>query len=114
MTIQEIATKLILLCEQGQFDKAYKTLFATAAKSIEPDGTIAEGLAAILQKSDAFKAEVEFVACEMGIPQFAGNYFSIAETFYSRIKQTGEQKQMSEIAIYRVANGKIVEERFFY
>ena len=114
MTIQEIATKLIQLCEQGQFDEAYKSLFSKDAKSIEPDGTIAEGLAAILQKSDAFKAEIEFVSCEMGRPQFAGNYFSIAETFHSRIKKTGAKKQMAEIAVYKVADGKIVEERFFY
>lgn len=114
MTTQEVATKLIQLCKQGQFDEAYKTLFAPDAKSIEPDGTIADGLSAILKKSDAFKAEVEFLTCEMGIPQFAGAYFSIAETFHSRIKQTGEKKQMSEIAVYKVADGKIVEERFFY
>jgi len=114
MTIQEIATQLIQLCEKGQFDQAYQTLFADTAKSIEVDGTIADGLAAILKKSEAFKTDVIFAACEMGTPQFAGDYFSLAETFHSIIRQTGEKKQMSEIAVYKVANGKIVEERFFY
>ena len=114
MTIQEIAAQLIQLCEQGDFDEAYKSLFAANAKSIEPDGSIADGLTAILQKSDAFKAEVTFVSCEMGIPQIAGNYFTLKETFHSVIHQTGAKKQMDEIAVYKVAHGKIVEERFFY
>lgn len=114
MTIQAIATQLITLCEKGLFDEAYHTLFADNAKSIEPDGTVADGLTAILQKSEAFKTDVIFAACEMGTPQFAGNYFTIVETFHSTIRQTGEKKQMSEIAVYKVENGKIVEERFFY
>ena len=114
MTIQEIAQQLIQFCEAGQFNEAYKTLFAENATSIEPDGTTAAGLTAILQKSEAFKDDVEFVACEMGTPQFAGNHFSIVETYHSIIRQTGEKKQMSEIAVYKVADGKIVEERFFY
>jgi len=50
----------------------------------------------------------------MGIPQIAGNYFILKETFHSIINQTGEKKQMDEIAVYKVKNGKIVEERFFY
>ena len=114
MTIQEIANQLIKLCESGQFDEAYNSLFAKHAMSVEPDGTIAEGLTAILKKSDAFKADVIFAACEMNTPQIAGDYFTILETFHSVIRQTGEKKQMREIAVYKVANSQIVEERFFY
>ena len=114
MTIQEIATQLIQLCEAGKFDETYQQLFATDAKSIEPDGSTAAGLTAILQKGEAFKTDVEFVACKMGTPQFAGNYFTLKEAFYSIIRKTGEKKLMEEIAVYKVDNGKIVEERFFY
>jgi len=114
MTIQDIATKLTAYCSAGKFNEAYNTLFAQHAKSIEPDGTIADGLTAILKKSDFFVATVQFVACEVGEAQIAGNYFSMAQTFHSVIRQTGEKKQMQEIAVYKVENGQIVEERFFY
>ena len=114
MTIQEIASQLIKLCEAGQFEEAYIRLFAKDAISVEPDGTTARGLTAILKKSDAFKDDVIFAACEMDEPQFAGNYFTIVETFHSVIRQTGEQKQMKEIAVYKVTDGEIIEERFYY
>ena len=112
--IEKTAQQLISLCEAGKFDEAYQQLFATDAKSIEPDGSTAAGLTAILQKGEAFKTDVEFVACQMGTPQFAGNYFTLKEAFYSIIRKTGEKKLMEEIAVYKVDNGKIVEERFFY
>lgn len=114
MTIQEIANQLIQLCESGQFDEAYNSLFAKDAISVEPDGTTAKGLTAILKKSEAFKDDVIFAACEMGEPQFVGSYFAIVETFHSVIRQTGEQKQMKEIGVYKVEDEQIVEERFFY
>jgi len=82
--------------------------------SIEPDGTIAEGLTAIHKKSEEFGATVEFVACEVGPTQIAGNYFSMTQTFHSIIRQSGARKQMAEIAVYKVEDGKIIEERFFY
>ena len=112
--IEKTAQQLIQLCEAGKFDEAYQQLFAKDAKSIEPDGSTSDGLTAILQKSEAFKTDVEFVDCKMGTPQFAGNYFTLKEAFYSVIRKTGEKKLMEEIAVYKVENGKIVEERFFY
>lgn len=114
MTTQEIAKQLTEFCRAAKFNEAYNTLFSQDAKSIEPDGTIADGLAAILKKSEQFGSTVQFVACEVGPAQIAGNYFSMAQTFHSIIRQSGERKQMQEIAVYKVENGKIVEERFFY
>ena len=114
MTTQEIAEQLIEYCKAAKFDEAYNTLFAQHAQSIEPDGTIADGLAAILKKSETFGTTVQFVACEVGPAQIVGNYFSMTQTFHSVIRQTGEKKQMQEIAVYKVEQGKIVEERFFY
>jgi len=99
MTTQEIVQKLTAYCNAAKFDEAYNTLFAQHAKSIEPDGTIAEGLAAIHQKSENFGAAVQFVSCELGAVQVAGNYFSMVQTYHSIIHATGEQKRM---------------ERFFY
>jgi len=57
---------------------------------------------------------VEFVKCEVGESHFASDYFSMVQTYHSIIRATGEQKLMQEIGVYKVANDKIIEERFFY
>ena len=114
MTIKKIAHQLIRLCQSGQFEKAYNTLFADNAISIEPDGIITDGLSAILKKSESFKTDIEFVSCTFERPQFAGNYFSMIQTYHSLIRKTSEKKKMQEIVVYKVENEQIVEERFFY
>lgn len=114
MTTLQIAQQLIELCRAAKFNEAYQTLFAENAKSIEPDGTTAEGLAAIFKKSEDFGTAVQFVKCEVGETLVAGNYFTMVQTYHSIIKATGEKKTMQEICVYKVADGKIVEERFFY
>lgn len=114
MTTKEIADKLVELCIAAKFEEAYNSLFADHAVSIEPDGTKAEGMEAIHKKSDNFGTAVQFVACEIGEVQIVGNYFSMVQTYHSIIRETGEKKRMEEIAVYKVADGKIVEERFFY
>ena len=114
MTVQEIAQKLTELCHAGNFTEAYNTLFADHAKSIEPDGTTAEGMVAIHKKSDNFGKDVQLVKCEIGDVLIAGNYFTMIQTYHSIIRATGEKKKMKEIAVYKVVDGKIVEERFFY
>lgn len=114
MTIQEIAQQLTNLCQAGKFNEAYQTLFADNAKSIEPDGTSVEGLAAIFKKSENFGKAVQFVKCEVGESHFASDYFSMVQTYHTIPRTTGEKKVMQEICVYKVANGKIIEERFFY
>ena len=114
MTTQQIAQQLTDLCRAGKFNEAYATLFAENAKSIEPDGTTADGLAAIHKKSEGFGEAVQFVKCEVGESLVSGNHFTMIQTYHSLIKATGEKKTMQEICVYKVANGKIVEERFFY
>ncbi len=114
MTTKEIAEQLTNYCRAGEFTEAYSTLFADNAKSIESDGSITEGLTAILKKSEGFGEEVQFIKCEIGMPLVVGAFFTMEQTFYSLVRKTGKQKKMQELAVYKVVDGKIVEERFFY
>lgn len=114
MTIQEIAQKLTDLCQTGKFNEAYTILFADHAKSIEPDGTSVEGLSELLKKGDNYVNEVEFVKCEVGASHFASNYFSMVQIYHTIDRATGKPRRMEEICVYKVADGKIIEERFFY
>ena len=46
-------------------------------------------------------------------PIIAGDYFSIAWDTDIQMKEQ-ERKTMSEICLYKVKNGKIISEQFFY
>ncbi|MES1159585.1 MAG: nuclear transport factor 2 family protein [Bacteroidota bacterium] len=118
MSIQEIAARLVELCRQGQYETAQRELYAEDAISIEPEGAKgfpdAKNLAGIIEKGAAFRAMIEEVhGGSVSDPVIAGDHFSISLIFEATFKGLGRQK-MEEIVVYRVKDGKIVLERFFY
>ncbi len=116
MTTQEIANQLVKMCREGKFEAAYKELFAQNAKSIEPVGenAIIEGLDKLLAKGEGWAKMTEVHSCTLADPIVAGNYFSTNFVLDSTNKQTGQRTQMEEIAVYKVQDGKVVSEQFFY
>jgi len=88
--------------------------------SIEPEGLppgalgSVKGLAAIYEKGRQFGAMLEAVhGGSVSEPVIAENWFSIALAMDVTMKGRGRMN-MSEIAVYRVRDGKIVLEQFFY
>src|SRR3954468_16954952 len=64
MTVQEVASRLAELCEEGKFETAQRELFSDDAISIEPHSTPefekeTRGLGAIIQKGHKWDAMVE-------------------------------------------------------
>jgi ketosteroid isomerase-like protein len=43
-----------------------------------------------------------------------GDQFAVQHEYETKDKATGQQRQMSEMALYTVKDGKIVQERFYY
>jgi len=82
MTNQQIADRLIELCNKGDWNQAQEELYANHAVSIEPPGSNfperTEGLEAIKAKGAQFDAMVEEMH-ELKIegPVHGGNYFSM-------------------------------------
>ena len=115
MTIQEIAKDLVMLCKQGKFDEVYSKHFAKDAKSIEPmeNGTT-EGLEAMFAKGKAWAENFEIHSMEVGDVIVADNYFATTFSLDTTNRQTNVRTQSSEIALYRIKDGKIVSEQFFY
>lgn len=117
MNTNQIANKLKEMLQNGHFEMAQKEFFAEEAISIEPiESGIppTKGLQAILQKGQNFRDSVEqFHSLEVSSPISTFNYISIALkvelTFKGQSKTT-----MEEIIVYKIENGKIVEEQFFY
>lgn len=117
MKTSEIANRLTELCRTGKWDQAQNELYADHAVSIEPKGApwhIAEGLEAIKKKGDQWGANVEEVhGFEMSDPIIGGDFFSVSMKNDTTFKGLG-RITFEEICVYQVADGKIVEERFFY
>lgn len=118
MTTQEIATKLVDYCRQGQYETAQKELYAQDALSIEPEHSPAmrtvNGLDAIVEKGHQFQAMVEKVHSNtVSDPVVTNNYFSVAAIMDLDFKGMGRQK-MEEVCVYQVKDGKVVQEQFFY
>lgn len=117
MTTQEVADKLIGYCRQGQFDKAIQELYGLNIESIEPDGAPMKevrGLEAVKQKTEQFNNMVEeFHGMAVSDPLVADKFFSCRMTMEATFKGGG-RTTLDEVCLYKVDEGKIVREEFFY
>jgi hypothetical protein len=117
MMTSQIASRLVELCRQGQFEQAQTELFADDAVSIEPHGVpagVVEGLQAIQDKGREFMRGVEAVhEIVVSEPVVAGTYFVVAMELDTTMKERGRVR-LEELCVYEVEDGKIVTEQFFY
>ncbi len=118
MTTLQIANRLVEMCRDGKVEEAKEELFAPDIISIEPYEALlpkeTKGMDAIRKKAELFVSHVEdFFGSEISEPVVAGDYFSFA--WISDLQMKGEaRKTNSELCVYKVKNGKIVSEQFFY
>lgn len=117
MTTQEVADRLVSLCRNGQIQQAGKELYSENIVSIEPSFAKvprAEGLAAVSKKGQEFASSIEAQhGGSVTDPTVIGNFFSIGWTMDVTMKGQGRMT-MQEICVYKVEDGKIVMEQFFY
>jgi len=117
MTVQEIANKLVSYCREGQWDKCYSELYSPEIISAETPGMgipEAKGFEALAEKGKKWNANIlEFHSNSVGEPIVAENHFSMTMSFDATYKDRG-RVATSQICVYKVTDGKIVEERFFY
>ena len=118
MDIHELADTLVDYCSEGKFEEAQRALYSDSATSDEPSNSpgfkSVTGLQAIIDKGAQFRAMIEEVhSIEVSDPVIAGDYFSIALLIDVTLKGMG-RVNMDEVAVYRVKDGKVVSEQFFY
>ncbi len=117
MTTKEVADKLVGYCRQGQFDTAVSELYAQDIVSIEPDGAPmkeARGLEQVIAKGQQFMESVEeFHSNVVSDPVVADNFFSCSMKMDVTFKGMG-RTTMEEVCLYKVKDGKISEEQFFF
>ena len=105
MTTQEIADSLVKYCKVGQFMEAG----APPGQSRE-----AKGIAAVKAKGEWWTANHEVHSGSVEGPLVAGAHFAVKFVFDVTFKPQSRRFKMEEIAVYKVADGKIVYEEFFY
>lgn len=117
MDIQEIANRLVNMCREGKGTQALDELYAPNATSVEIKGwpnEVVNGVPGLKVKHEQFFNSLEEMhGAEISEPLVIGNHFTCAMTYDVTFKEHGRAK-IEELAVYEVADGKIVREQFFY
>jgi ketosteroid isomerase-like protein len=119
MTTQEVADKLVGFCTAGNFQGAMEALYSPEIVSMEagapPGGSReAKGMEAVAAKGQWWAENHEVHSVVVEGPLVAGAHFSVVFKLDVTFKPAGKRFVMEEVAVYKVAAGKIVYEEFFY
>jgi len=117
MTTQEVANRLVELCRKGQILEAQQELFAEDVTSLEPAHApypAAKGKKNVLEKGKQFASMIEERhSGSFSDPIVGGNYFSIVCKLDATMKGQG-RRQLEEICVFGVKDGKVISEQFFF
>ena len=116
MTTNEIASGLVKLCQQGKNNEAIAAYYAPDIKTTEtmPELTVSHGLEAVHENAAWWEANMEEHGREITGPFISDDLFAVRFTYDVTDKSNSKRSTLDEIALYRVANGKISEARFLY
>lgn len=119
MTTQEVATKLTELCKQGKFHEAMQELYSPEIVSMEagapPGGSReAKGIEAVQAKGQWWVENHDVHSIHVDGPIVASQFFSVTFKMDVTFKPEKKRFTMEEIGVYKVVDGKVVYEEFFY
>ncbi len=120
MDTHSIAQEFTQLCKDGKFEEAGSRFWADAVVSLEPmEGPMArsEGRKAVEAKGEWWYANHEIHAVSAEGPYVHGDQFAVRFSMDVTPKVgegAGQRMQMTEVGLYTVKDGKVVEERFFF
>ena len=114
-TIHEIANGLKEMVSEQKFVEAYQQLFSEDAESIDPQNTSGQplkGLDTLIKREEDFLSRVAIETISLSEPIIAGSYFTLSLKMSFDIKGQGH-RDMEEICVYKVKDGKIISQQFF-
>ncbi|KUF11886.1 nuclear transport factor 2 family protein [Pseudoponticoccus marisrubri] len=121
MDFMTLANALVAGCREGREKENLDKLYAADAVSVEAmameEGGSREthGLDGIKGKHAWWDANFEVLEGMISDPFPHGDdRFAVIFDMKAKNTQTGEVSEMKEVAVYHVADGKIVREEFFY
>lgn len=116
-TTQEVATKLVDYCRNGEWMKAVDDLYAKDIVSVEAhamENMPAEmrGIDQVRGKTEWWDKNMEVHSSKVEGPFVAGDTFVVQFDVDVTEKASKKRTQMSEVGIYEVKDGKVAHERF--
>ena len=119
VTTQEVAEELVKLCSQAKFEEAMKTFYSPDIVSVEagaPPGQSREskGIEAVMAKGEWWTKNHEVHSAKVEGPLVAGSHFAVVFKLDVTFKPESKRFQLEEVAVYKVVDGKVVYEEFFY
>ncbi len=114
---EQIAKEFTQLCTAGKFEQAGQKFWSDDVVSIEPPGAPADiqriqGRKAVDAKGKWFSENHQVHDVKVEGPFVNGDEFAVR--FEMEMTPKGKSRvHMTEVGLYRVKNGKVVEEKFF-
>jgi hypothetical protein len=117
MSTEEIATKLVEYCRQGEWMKAVDDLYAKDIVSVEAramENMPAEmrGIDQVRGKTEWWEKNMEVHSAKVTGPFVARDTFVVQFDVDVTDKASNKRMQMSEVGIYIVKAGKVAREEF--
>jgi hypothetical protein len=117
MDIRGIADKFVYLRNHDQAAILRAELYSPDFESIE-DGNDSgighvKGMAGLKKKGQGLSQEFEVHHIKASDPVAADNFFSLKFEIDVTNKRSGIRSLLSEIGVYKVADGKIIKEHYF-
>lgn len=119
MSVADVANDLVDLCRKGKnleaVDKYYsKDIVSVEAASMPDMPAETKGIETIRNKNEWWIANHEVHSAEANGPYVGDNQFAVEFKYDVTFKPSSKRMKMEEMAIYTVADDKIVHERFYY
>jgi len=119
LTTHEVADKLKKLCSEGKFHEAMESLYSPDIVSMEagaPPGGSREtkGLEGVRAKGKWWADNHEVHSVVVEGPLVTPAHFAVTFKLDVTFKPESKRMMMEEIGVYKVVDGKIVYEEFFY
>ena len=113
-----VAHELVDLCRARRNAEAIDKFYSDKIVSIESMGNETmpkemHGIDAIRAKNQWWNENMEVHAADVVGPFIGDDAFAVRYSFETTLKATGKRSIMKEMALYTVADGKIVKEEFF-
>ena len=117
MSTEEVATQVVELTRKQAWHEAVDRLYADDIVSVEArtmDGSPPEtrGIKGVREKIDWWVNAMEVHSFKTSGPFVAHDRFVVQYDIDVTDKASGQRRQMSEVGVYTVKNGKIVREEF--
>ena len=117
MNTEEVATKLVEFCRNGEWMKAIDELYGKDIVSVEPramENMPAEmrGIDQVRGKTEWWEKNMEVHSAKVSGPFVARDNFVVRFDVDVTDKASKKRMQMSEVGIYTVKDGKVSREEF--